>query len=64
MAQRLREMTALPVDKGLVLNTHIVANNTLQLQFQVIQCPFLTSVGAACMWCRDMHTGKIPMHIK
>jgi hypothetical protein len=21
-------------------------------------------MGTACTWCTDMHTGKIPMHIK
>lgn len=44
MTQCLNALAALLGDPSLNLNTYMVAHSLLQFQFQVIQCPLLTSI--------------------
>lgn len=53
IAQRLRELAALPKDSGSIPSTHVVAHNCLHLKFQEIQYPLT-----------DKHSDKTPMHTK
>lgn len=51
MAQRLRALTALTEKPGLVLSTYMVFYNHLELLFQRLYGPLLTSEGPACPQC-------------
>lgn len=51
MAQQFRALVALLEDPSSLPRIHMTAHNCLQLQFQRIQIPLLTSVDTACMWC-------------
>lgn len=42
MVQRLKALVVLVKDPGLILSTCIVAHSCLEIQFQGIQCTFLT----------------------
>lgn len=52
MAQRLKGLVVLEEDKGSILSIHLVVHKHLQLQFQRISYPLLTSMGTACRWCQ------------
>lgn len=52
---RVTSTAAHPEDLGSVISTHMAAHESLQLQFQGIRCPLLTSLGHHTLtWC--MHT--------
>lgn len=60
MAQGLKALATLPEDHSSSPSTHTMTHNHLQFLFQSIQCPLLASVGSACTWYTDMHSGKHP----
>lgn len=61
MVQWLRALTvALPEVQGLIPDTHMEAHHHLWLQSSRLWCPLLPSTGTECMWCIDVHAGKIP----
>ena len=61
LAQQIRVLTALPKDRGVIFSTYMMA-------FQPPETPIpedlMASVGTACMWYTDIHTGKTPIHMK
>lgn len=64
MAQGLRALDAVAEDLVSILSTHMMANNHLQLQFQAIQCPFLTPTSIERHKCTFIHAGNPLTHIK
>jgi hypothetical protein len=50
----------LPGDPSWVPSTHTMANIHLQLQFQMIWHPLLSSTHTAHSWCKDIYCGQNP----
>jgi len=63
MAQRLRTQDALAENLGLVLSTHVVAENCLKLQSQGLRSSDLCGYQAH-MSSIDIHPGNTLRHIK
>jgi hypothetical protein len=74
MAQQLRALAALPEDPGSISSTYGGVGgwggwggcqNCQPLQFQETQCPLLAlHRRQAYTWYKDIHTGKMPKHIR
>lgn len=45
-------------------STHRVANYELLLHFPGDPNALLAPAGTTCMWCMDVHVGKIVIHVK
>ena len=57
-------LAAFPQDLGLSPSTHMVVNNCLNPRFQKDLTASLASEGTSCMWCTNIHSGKLPICIK
>lgn len=62
MFQQLRILAVLQGDQGLILITHMEAQDCLFLQFHEIQDLLVDSMGIVCLWCtcrQVTHTRKV-----